>query len=164
MTKEQYLKISKPLRENEKLSSFVRILNLTVTGVIYVSYPALMLFLLVTRSPLFLRCLLVPGIMFVSVSAVRKLINRKRPYEALGFTPVIEKDKRGESMPSRHVFSAFMIAMTFLYVCPWLSVVFFIFGLILSAVRIIGGVHYPSDIAAGALTGIIAGIIGFFVI
>ena len=37
---------------------------------------------------------------------LRAAINRPRPYEALNFTPLFPKDTKGQSMPSRHCFSA----------------------------------------------------------
>lgn len=67
-------------------------------------------------------------------------------------------------MPSRHIFSVFMIAMTFLYVKPVLSIPLFVVGVLLCAVRVIGGVHYLSDVLVGAAIGIASGILGYFVL
>ena len=164
MTEKSYGKISAPFHKNEKYVRALNLVNLILTVAVYIAYPSLLLFVLITDREKLLRCILVPAVMFVSVSILRKIINRPRPYEKLGISPLIKKDKKGESMPSRHVFSVFMIATSFLYVLPALSVPLFIIGILLSAVRIIGGVHYPSDILVGAAIGIISGIIGFFVI
>ena len=67
-------------------------------------------------------------------------------------------------MPSRHIFSVFVIAMTFLYINPYLSLPFFFIGAVLALARVAGGVHYPSDVLVGAAIGILSGIIGYFVI
>lgn len=164
MTEKSYGKISAPFHKNEKYVHALNLVNLILTVSVYIAYPSLLLFVFVTDRAKLLRCIFVPAVMFVSVSILRKIINRPRPYEKLGISPLIKKDKNGESMPSRHVFSVFMIATTFLYVLPALSIPLFIIGILLSAVRIIGGVHYPSDILVGAAIGIFSGVIGFFLI
>lgn len=164
MTENTYNKISSPFRKNEKYARALNLVNLILTVTVYTAYPSLLLFVMITHREKLLRCILVPAVMFVSVSILRKAINRPRPYEKLGISPTIKKNKKGESMPSRHVFSVFMIATAFLYVLPVLSIPLFIIGILLSAARIIGGVHYPSDILVGAAIGIISGFIGFFII
>lgn len=164
MTKERYEDIIGRIEKKQGVAEGLRLLNAILTVTVYISYPALCLYLLIFRRELLLRCVLVPGIMFVCVSLLRRIINRSRPYEKLGFTPVIFKDKKGQSMPSRHVFSVFIIAMTFLYVFPPISIVFFAIGLVMAVVRVLGGVHYLSDVLVGAVIGIASGIIGYYII
>lgn len=164
MTAELYEKISKPFRKNEKTVKAINIINRILTLVVYASYPSLLCYVFLIEREKSVKTVFVPAIMLVAVSVLRKIINRKRPYVALNIEPIIKKDKQGESMPSRHIFSVFMIAMAFMYVEPLWSVPLFAVGVILGVIRIIGGVHYPSDIFVGALIGIVSGIIGFFVI
>ena len=95
---------------------------------------------------------------------VRDRLNAKRPYEVLDIQPIITKNTKGHSMPSRHVFSMFVIAMAFLWVLPWAGALLLCFGAALALVRVIGGVHFPRDVIAGALVGIVSGILGFWVI
>ena len=90
------------------------------------------------------RFVAVTAISFILVSIVRRFINSERPYTMYDFKPIIEKNKKGESMPSRHVFSAFIIGMAFLYI------------------GVISGVHFPKDVIVGALVGILCGVVGFF--
>lgn len=52
-----------------------------------------------------LKVILVPFITFAGVSVFRKCVNAKRPYTIYGTTPIVAKDKTGESMPSRHTAS-----------------------------------------------------------
>lgn len=163
MTKESYEKISQPFKNSKRAVSAINIINKALTALVYISYPTLLFYLALFEREKLIKSVFVPAIMLVFVSILRKLINRPRPYSSLEIEPIIKKEKQGESMPSRHIFSVFMIAMTFLYVNPLWSVFLFITGIILGAIRIIGGVHYPSDILVGALIGIVSGLLGFFV-
>ena len=58
-----------------------------------------------------------------------------------------------------------MIAMTFLCQSPftWVGVVVMVFSIGMAVVRVISGVHYISDVVAGAMCGIIAGIVGYII-
>ena len=94
----------------------------------------------------------------------RKIINAPRPYEKFDMSPVLEKDTKGKSFPSRHVFSVFIIAMTIFYEHPGAGVMLGIIGLLLGIVRVLVGVHEPKDIIVGALAGIVCGIVGYYVI
>ena len=97
--------------------------------------------------------------MVVSVS--RKIINEPRPYEKYGIPPVLDKDTRGKSFPSRHVFSVFVIASTvFVWNHP-AGIALGFLGVVLAAIRVIGGVHTVADVTAGMMVGILSGIIGY---
>ncbi len=60
-------------------------------------------------------------------------------------------------MPSRHVFSMTVIAVTGFFVNGFVGGVLIALSIILCFVRVIGGVHYPSDVAAGFLSAVIWG-------
>ena len=59
--------------------------------------------------------ILVPALGFVLLTLVRKWINQPRPYETWEIIPLLDKDSSGNSMPSRHVFSATIISMACLH-------------------------------------------------
>ena len=109
------------------------------------------------------RAIIVPLDCFIIVTAFRYMIGRKRPYEKFDVPPIIPKDTKGKSFPSRHVFSATMIAMTFLLHSPFfvLGVIFFIMSLLLAVVRVVSGVHYISDVVAGVVIAVVAAMIGY---
>lgn len=163
MTARQYERLSAPFRTGRR-PQLLSGVNKALTGSCYCVYPLLLLFLAVSRDGRFRRALLVPGISFVLLSLIRDRLNAKRPYEVLDIAPLIPKNTKGHSMPSRHVFCMFVIAMTFLWVLPWAGWLLLCFGVLLAAVRVIGGVHFPRDVAAGALAGIVSGAIGFWII
>ena len=114
----------------------------------------------------FWRALLVPGVRFVLLSVFRNVVNRPRPYEAFELPPVIKKDTKGHSFPSRHVFSATIIAMTFILHSPWswLGLIFLAIALLLAVVRVVSGVHYISDVVAGIIVAVVAAVLGYIVL
>ena len=164
MTKEQYIKITEPLRKNPVRAKQVKNLNHILTGFVFCMYPLYLLKLLTERNTWFIRALLVPAVSFVCLSVIRRIINASRPYEKFDIPPVLEKDTTGKSFPSRHVFSVFVIAMTIFYEHPGAGILLGIIGLLLGIVRVAVGVHEPKDIVAGAIAGIACGLIGYYVI
>lgn len=164
MTKEQYLKITEPLRQDSQKAEKIKSVNRILTGFVFCIYPLYLLILFIEKDTWFWRALIVPAVSFVLLTAVRRMINAPRPYERFGIPPVIEKDTKGKSFPSRHVFSVFMIAMTIFYAYPGPGILLGIIGILLGITRVRAGVHEPRDIIAGALFGILCGIIGFYLI
>ena len=110
---------------------------------------------------------LVTAIPFLIVSLVRALIDSPRPYEVFD-TPELEEmrkgRKRGKSFPSRHVFSAFLIGVLWLYFNTLYGIAAIILGSFIAIERVILGIHFPKDVTAGAAVGILSGIIGILVL
>ncbi|MDD6023371.1 MAG: phosphatase PAP2 family protein [Oscillospiraceae bacterium] len=165
MTEEIYRRWTAPFRSHPAAAVALRGLNKALTLLCYVGYP-LLLGLVFFRWPLglFLRAILVPGISFAAVSVFRSKLSAPRPYEVLNIDPLIHKDTRGKSFPSRHVFSVFVIAATWLYFYPAAGIGFLIAGVLLAIVRVLGGVHFPRDVLAGAFLGLLSGWIGMWLI
>ena len=170
MKKETYIKMTQPFRDNPDLAKGVHIANKLCTGLMYLAYPILLVYLFfyahLSSYFSFKHALLVPAISFVLLSIFRKIVNRPRPYEAFDLPPVIKKDTKGHSFPSRHVFSATMIAMTFILHSPWslLGIIFLVVSIILAVVRVVSGVHYISDVVAGFLVAVAAAVLGYLVL
>ena len=144
-------------------------LNSVLTKAVYALYPLLLVYLavyhLTDKEPGFVPALLVPGISFVLVSIFRSWYDAPRPYEIPGAEPpLIKKDAPGKSFPSRHIFSIFVIAVTFFWVWPVPGILIGIAGVLLAWSRVAGGVHFPRDVIAGALIGVFSGVIGYYVI
>lgn len=108
---------------------------------------------------LFRRELLVPAVSFGVLSLARARIDAPRPYEVLAIDPLISKNTRGRSFPSRHVFSSFVIAMGWLAWRWPVGVALLVASAMLAVVRVLGGVHWPRDVIVGALLGIAAGVL-----
>ena len=91
---------------------------------------------------------------FLIVTLFRKVVNRPRPYEAMNIEPLLTH-KQGESFPSRHTVSAFIIALMFTHVNVYLGIMALIVAIIISGSRILAGVHYISDVVVAILIAII---------
>ena len=166
MTIDTYIKRTQPFRDSKGLAKGIHIANKICTGMMYLSYPLLLLYLFLQKDIILVRAILVPFVSFVLLSVVRSKINRPRPYVTFDVPPIIPKDTKGRSFPSRHVFSATMIAMTYLLVSPWmwLGVIFLCVSVVLAVVRVVSGVHYISDVLAGIVVGVVSAIVGFIFI
>lgn len=143
-----------------------RMLHLAARGsvaAVYLLYAALLVGLALGRSTALWPALGVPALVFLSGTALRAGINRPRPYETLGFRPLFPKDTVGKSMPSRHCFSAAAIAVTAWMSVPALGAVLGILAVIIALSRVLEGVHYPSDVAAGLGYGAALACLGFWI-
>lgn len=131
---------------------------------VYAAYPLLLLWLAVHRDTRIFRAVLVPAAVFVAGTALRAALNRPRPTAVLGLPPLLNKEKQGESFPSRHVLSAAVITAVFFYAAPPFGPVLAAITLLIALVRVIGGVHFVKDVTAGALLGWALGWLGCFVL
>ena len=153
-----YKKITAGLQSDKKIKQ-LNLCNSCFTDVFYIAYPILLIFTLSVNGKLFWKMVLIPAISFAVLSWIRAELNWPRPYEKEDIVPLIIKDTQGHSMPSRHVFSAVIIAMAYLYLIPWLGIVLLIIAGLSGWIRILGGVHYPKDVAAGYGIGILCGML-----
>ena len=105
--------------------------------------------------------ILVPALGFLLLTLVRKWINQSRPYETWEIIPLLDKDSTGNSMPSRHVFSATIISMACLHANLPAGLILLVLSALLGLVRVLGGVHYPKDVLVGYACGLLWGILFF---
>ena len=191
MKKDTYQHMISFLRSRPSLAKSIVVGNSIVTKAIYIAYPCLLIYLFLQQyvmpsetlfsalinapalvgahlflnypsCSLFWQALLVPACSFILLSIFRKCINAPRPYEVFGTEPIIPKNTKGKSFPSRHVFSIFVIGTTFMLVCPVLAlgIIILILGVVLAFLRVVSGVHFPRDVIAGALCGIMLALLG----
>lgn len=161
MDKNTYERISNPIKNHPYGEKILRAINKIATTSVYITYPFFLLKLAIERDLKFWKVLFIPMISFLLLSVFRKYKNAPRPYEILEISPIIDKNTKGNSFPSRHVFSAFVIAMTLYYISAPVGVLLLFIGTLVGLVRVVGGVHFPKDVIAGAVFGILCGIIGW---
>ena len=143
-------------------------LDKLLTGAFFVGYTILLGYAITVKKvsavdtlPLFFAPIF--GLLVVSV--LQLAIDRPRPYSEQGanIAPLEKKDKQGHSFPSRHLACAAVIATTCLpYLMP-LGIFLYFLTILLSYTRYSLGLHYPTDLIAGNLVGILCGLTVFLV-
>lgn len=164
VTKESYERMTRSLRNHPRKVQALRTLNKVLTVFVYCAYPTLLLVLALQKDERIWRVLIIPAISFILVSLFRKYFNQPRPYEVLNIKPLIHKETKGKSFPSRHVFSIFVIAMAFYYISYPMGLILLLMGVLLAIIRVIGGVHFPRDVIVGAIIGIVSWGVGVYLI
>lgn len=108
------------------------------------------------------RAVAVPGCVFAGGSLLRHRLGCPRPYEQPGFVPLLQKDTRGHSFPSRHAMSAAVIAMAWLRTSLPVGLALSVLTAAICLSRVLAGVHYPRDVVCGAALGFALGAAGMF--
>ncbi len=135
-----------------------------LTLIFVVLYPLLLILLLFFARELFLPSLIVPALGFVAVSVFRSLYNAPRPYEVTGQAPLLHREGSGKSFPSRHTYSAFIIALCWLRYLPPVGIILLILACGVAFCRVAGGLHFLRDVVGGALVALVFGIVGLWII
>ncbi len=102
--------------------------------------------------------LMAAGIVILAllVFGIKLLVKRKRPDGDWG---AIYRNTDPHSFPSGHAARAMMLAVVVGGTGPaWFALVLFVWMPLVSLARVVMGVHYLSDILAGLVLGVIAGL------
>ncbi len=165
MREETYKSINCWFREKETRMKVFLIIYKILPLIIVASYGMAAIWLFYQKSwSRLLRVVMVPAITFLLCTVFRKVVNERRPYEVWDLKPLVKKEKKGQSFPSRHMLSATIIAMACLYVNQIFGICVMIIAGLVGAVRPVAGVHFVRDIVVAWIMGIAAGILGFYII
>ena len=97
----------------------------------------------------------------VIVMSIKFTVRRRRPAGEWGG---IYRNTDPHSFPSGHAARSFLIAVLTVGLGPaWLAVLLCVWAPLVSLARVAMGVHYLSDVVAGALLGAVLGAIGFVI-
>lgn len=92
------------------------------------------------------------------VMGIKFTVRRRRPEGEWGS---IYRNTDPHSFPSGHAARAFLIAVVATALGPaWLAVILWIWAPLVSIARVAMGVHYVSDVVAGAVLGIVVALVG----
>ena len=160
---EWYKHIAGKIENKPVFLRLLRVFNRLMTVVIPIVYLTLLVITYLQEGLGKQVCVYVfiPASGFVILSFLRKKINAPRPYEEWDIKPLLDRDSPGQSMPSRHVFSATIISMACLHASLSVGVILLVLSALLGLVRVLGGVHYPKDVVVGYICGLVWGVIFF---
>lgn len=160
---EWYDHIAGKIKNNPLFLRFLRVFNRFMTVVMPIVYLTLLVitYLQEGLGKQVLIYVFIPASGFVILSLLRKKLNAPRPYEVWEIVPLLDRDSPGQSMPSRHVFSATIISMACLHASLTMGMICLSLSAFLGLVRVLGGVHFPKDVVVGYICGLVWGVIFF---
>ncbi len=106
-----------------------------------------------------LRTLIAHGAVAIVVNGLKHLIGRPRPkFMHAGTQPLSPSMDSGfDSFPSGHASASFAIAMVLSRQYPRVAWVAMGVAVAIAASRVLRGAHFPTDVAAGAVIGVLVG-------
>lgn len=88
---------------------------------------------------------------------LKNMIQRIRPYDVISTLNILVKPESSFSFPSGHSSSSLAAGWALFRSAPkWLGVPALVLGVMIALSRLYVGVHYPTDVLAGILVGILA--------
>ena len=160
---EWYGHVASNIKNKPFLLSLLRTFNRFMTVVMPIVYLTLLTTIYFREGfgKQVLMYVFIPASGFVILSFLRKKINAPRPYEVWEIVPLLDRDSPGQSMPSRHVFSATIISTACLHASLTMGMICLTLSAFLGLVRVLGGVHYPKDVVVGYMYALVWGVLFF---
>jgi undecaprenyl-diphosphatase len=112
------------------------------------------------RRQLAARMLASVGLIYLASEALGAIWPRERPFSERKNVEALARHARGRSFPSRHVASGLAMAAIGRRGHPLLGGAMAAVAVLLGVCRVGAGLHYPSDVVAGAILGVATHILG----
>jgi undecaprenyl-diphosphatase len=139
-------------RRSDRLVRVMRAITRTGDASVVIMALATALFCGPSRAAVLVTVATIVGLGLFSIA--KRLFVRARP---ASFFALLEAPDRF-SFPSGHATCAWTIALTLSALVPSAATIAVPWALAVSASRVVLGVHYPLDVAAGAFLGIVASV------
>ena len=100
----------------------------------------------------------------IPVQVAKQLFPRKRPYLMIKDTKFPANPLKDHSFPSGHTTAIFAVVTPYVLLMPSLGLYLIPIALCVGLSRIYLGLHYPSDVIAGGILGMVSGILSFILL
>lgn len=152
------------LEGKKRLSVLIPWISHSGNGYYYPFLPLLIYFISPERAlPFFYAALAAYAIELPVYKLMKNLIKRDRPCEALANVHKRISPSDRFSFPSGHTAAAFVMVTVLSHFFPVLLLPAVCWALLVGLSRVFLGVHYPSDILAGMVIGMICGYCGLLI-
>ena len=152
---------------NGLLDPFMKIYTqLGNTGLLFIVLGLVLLLFKPTRKAGFSAlCAMLIGLVVVNFT-IKPLVARERPWLVIENFVNLVPEKDPNSFPSGHTNAAFAFALALCMSAPkrWMKITAVCMAVVMGLSRLYVGVHFPSDVLAGALIGALCGLAGAWVI
>lgn len=129
-------------------------------GIIWIILGILLLLPKKTRKAGILVLLSLLGSLLVNNIFLKNVVARTRPYEVLDGLKLLIEAQWDYSFPSGHTGSSFAAAMAMYLTLPKrYGVLALVAATLMGLSRLYVGVHYPTDVLAGVVTGILIAVV-----
>ena len=135
------------------------------TGMLFIALGLILLLFRSTRKAGFSAlCAMLIGLVVVNFT-IKPLAARERPWLAIENFVNLVPEKDPNSFPSGHTNAAFAFALAVCRSAPkrWMKIAAVCAAAVMGLSRLYVGVHFPTDVLAGALIGSLCGLAGAWV-
>ncbi len=122
-------------------------------GAIWLAIAALLM-VLWRRPSIFVSVLVAVAVSDLLAEAGKLVVQRHRPFETQ-----IGPHSNAHSFPSGHTATSFAAATVLSVYAPRWRVPFFLLASLIGLSRIYNGMHYPTDVLAGAVLGVLVAVV-----
>jgi len=142
------------LQRSLAAARMARFLSRSGDGYLYVVLGLVFLLVDDSRGPLAARAMLLAFLIELPCfMALKAIIRRDRPFVSVADSTRVITPADTFSMPSGHTAAAFLMATLIAFFFSAILLPIYLWALLIGLSRVILGVHYPSDILAGAALG-----------
>ena len=149
------------MEQRKALSAALPLISRSADGYLYPVIAMVIYLLSPEKAAVFIPGALAAFMIELTVyKALKKFLKRSRPFEVLQDIKNRRIPPDKFSFPSGHTAAAFCMVSLISYFFPALFIPAFTWALLVGISRIYLGLHYPTDIIAGIILGMLSAVMG----